>query len=91
MQNDKAKDVTPLCAERHAHSNLVRALHDEERHDAVNSDGGENERDRGKNSEQHDREMSRRDGFGDHLLKRAHVGNRLRGIDCLNFAADRIR
>ena len=44
MRNDQAKDVEPLRAERHAHPDLVCALHDEERHDAVNSDGGENER-----------------------------------------------
>ena len=69
MQNDKAKDITPLCAERHADSNLMCALHDEERHDAVNPDGREHERDSGKNSEQQDREVSRCDGFGDHLLK----------------------
>ena len=71
MQNDEAKDIAPLCAKRHADSDLMCALHDEERHDAVNPDGRENERNSGKNSEQQDREMSRCDGIGDHLFERA--------------------
>ena len=49
MRDDEAQDVGALRAERHAHADLMCALHDEERHHAVNPDGSENERDSGKN------------------------------------------
>ena len=41
------EDIAALRAQRHAHADFVRALHDEKRHHAVNPDRSEHERDRG--------------------------------------------
>src|SRR5438477_9850499 len=38
MRDDEADHIRALCAKSHPHSDLVRSLHDEERHHAVDAD-----------------------------------------------------
>ena len=91
MRNDEAENIGALRAERHAHPDFVRPLHDEERHHAVDADRGEDEREPGEDRQEHDRKPARRDRIGNHLFERAHVRNRLRRIDRLHFAPDGAR
>ena len=83
------KTSAALRAERHPHADLMRALHDEERHHAVDSDGSQHERDRGKDSDQDDRKPPRRDRIGGDLLERPHIRGGKIGIEPADLAANR--
>src|SRR5688572_23722217 len=71
--NDEAQDIGALRPQCHAHADLVGALHDHERHHAVDPDRSEDKRDRGKDADQDDGEFARRDRIGRDLLERPDI------------------
>src|SRR5687768_1229353 len=71
--NDEAQDIGALRAQGHADADLMGALHDQERHHAVDPDRSEHERDRGKDADQDDGEFAGRDRIGRDLLERPDI------------------
>ena len=76
-------------AKRDAHADLLRALRDRERQQAVNADGREQEREHGKRRDHAELHAARRRLERDDLIHRPHVGDRLLRIDAANDLADR--
>ena len=68
LAEDQAQDVLTLRAQRHANADFLRAQSDAVGHDAVNSDGREDQREGAEDAEKHQSEAARRDGIVHALL-----------------------
>ena len=66
--DDQFEDVGAACAEGHADAHFLKALGDGEGHDAVDADGGEEEREYGEGAEDEDGEAVGDEGFADDLV-----------------------
>ena len=81
LAHDEAKDVAALRAEGHADADFVRALLDAVRNYAVNSDGGEDERESAEKTEQDESEMRSGHGIFNQMLHGDDVEDGLIFVD----------
>src|SRR5215472_15914103 len=86
LAQDHLQYIFASCAQCHADAKLARAQADSVRDHAIDSDGGENERQPAKESEKHERETARSERFSDIVLERAHVEHGL----CIVGAEERL-
>src|SRR4029077_2251435 len=61
LADDQPQNITSLRTESHAHTNFVCSLHDEIRHDSVNSDRSEQKSNARENAKQNNGKTARRD------------------------------
>ena len=78
-------------AQRHADADLLRLARDPIGDDAVDSERGENQAERGEAADQQHEEAARRDGAVHDVLQRAKFGGGLRGIQCAQPSSSRWR
>ncbi len=78
-----------LRAERHPNADFARALRDRVRHQAVNPEAGERQRDDGEDGQQQHGETPGGDRLRHRLFHRAHVEDRLIFIQSRHLAAHR--
>ena len=85
----RSQHVALLRAERHADAEFARALDDVVSHHAVNTDGGNDERDPGKHCQQQHRETLARDALGHDFLQRPNRADRLILVDRIDRGTQR--
>src|SRR5580704_732037 len=78
--HDEATHVARLSAKGHADSDFASPLADGIAHDTVNSNGGEHERENGKDCDQHGGKTARRDGVRKQVVHSHHLRDRQRGV-----------
>src|SRR5580692_898582 len=86
--DDQFEDLWAASAEGNANSQLVISLSDREGHDAVNADGGQEQRQRGKSSEDEDGKAVAYEGIAYDLIHGADVRHGVIGIDRANGGGD---
>ena len=76
LPDNELADGGSVCAERHADAHLLGALRDGVGHQAVDADGGEQQRHRAENGKQQHVEALPRRGAPHHLVHRADMRHR---------------
>ena len=88
MLDDHAQHIAGLCAERHAHADLVCTLRDRITHHAVNADCRQQQCHAGKYAEQQQAELRRRERTVEQFANVANITNRLIGVEPAHLFSD---